>query len=120
MYDIKLDNNGDFDLTKGDFILFDNDERIMQQIRIRLMTWSEEWFLDKDVGVDYLDIFKTSQNTEAVIENLIRTTLSDIDEVTSVDKVSVRFNNANRTVNVDFDITINYKHYSDTIVLSLR
>ena len=120
MNDIKLDNNGDFDLDRGDFLLIDNDQRIIQQIKIRLLTWSNEWFLNKDVGINYLDIFNEKQNTEALIENLIRNTISDIENVVSVDSVSVKKDNKNRTLTVNFDVTIGFKQYSEVIVLSLR
>ena len=120
MNDIKLDNNGDFDLERGDFLLIDNDQRIIQQIKIRLLTWANEWFLDKDVGINYLDIFNEKQNTEALIENLIRNTISDIENVVSVDSVAVKKDNKNRTLTVNFDITIEFKQYSEVIVLSLR
>lgn len=120
MNDIKLDNNGDFDLDRGDFLFIDNDQRIIQQIKIRLLTWSNEWFLDKDVGIDYLDIFQEKQNTGALIENLIRDTISDIENVVSVDSVAVKTDNKNRTLTVNFDVTIGFKQYSEVIVLSLR
>ena len=120
MNDIKLDNNGDFDLERGDFLLIDNDQRIIQQIKIRLLTWANEWFLNKDVGINYLDIFNEKQNTEALIENLIRNTISDIENVVSVDSVAVKKDNKNRTLTVNFDITIGFKQYSEVIVLSLR
>ena len=69
MYDIKLDNNNDFnilDLSK-DFELIDNDERVVQQIKIRLMTWYNEWFLDKTVGVRYDYIFNKNKKVNIFI-----------------------------------------------------
>lgn len=120
MNDIKLDNNGDLDFEKGDLFFIDNDQRIIQQIKIRLLTWAGEWFLDKNVGIDYLDIFQEKQNTEALIENLIRNTIADIENVVSVDSVAVKTDNKNRTLTINFDITINFKQYSEVVVLSLR
>jgi len=119
MNDIKLDNNGDFDLDRGDFLFIDNDQRIIQQIKIRLLTWANEWFLDKEVGINYFDIFNEKQNTEALIENLIRNTISDIENITSVDRIGVKKDNESRVLTVYFDITIDFKKYSETIVLSL-
>lgn len=119
MNDIKLGNDGDFDLDRGDFLFIDNDQRIIQQIKIRLLTWANEWFLDKEVGINYFDIFNEKQNTEALIENLIRNTISDIENITSVDRVGVKKDNESRVLTVYFDITIDFKKYSETIVLNL-
>lgn len=123
MYDIKLDNNNDFnilDLSK-DFELIDNDERVVQQIKIRLMTWYNEWFLDKTVGVRYDYIFNRNKKVNKnVIVNLIKNQLESISDVNSVDYVTADIDNKNRLITINFNVIINFKRYNETINLAIR
>ena len=45
----------DLIIADGDLIAIDNAERVAQQIKIQLLTWLGEWFLDITHGVPYLD-----------------------------------------------------------------
>lgn len=123
MYDIKLDNNNDLnilDLSK-DLELIDNDERVVQQIKIRLMTWYNEWFLDKTVGVRYDYIFnKNKKVNKNVIVNLIKNQLESISDVNSVDYVTADIDNKNRLITINFNVIINFKRYNETINLKIR
>lgn len=123
MYDIKLDNNNDFnilDLSK-DLELIDNDERVVQQIKIRLMTWYNEWFLDKTVGVRYDYIFNRNKKVNKnVIVNLIKNQLESISDVNSVDYVTADIDNKNRLITINFNVIINFKRYNETINLAIR
>lgn len=123
MYDIKLDNNNDLnilDLSK-DLELIDNDERVVQQIKIRLMTWYNEWFLDKTVGVRYDYIFNRNKKVNKnVIVNLIKNQLESISDVNSVDYVTADIDNKNRLMTINFNVIINFKRYNETINLKIR
>lgn len=123
MYDIKLDNNNDLnilDLSK-DLELIDNDERVVQQIKIRLMTWYNEWFLDKTVGVRYDYIFNRNKKVNKnVIVNLIKNQLESISDVNSVDYVTADIDNKNRLITINFNVIINFKRYNETINLKIR
>lgn len=123
MYDIKLDNNNDLnilDLSK-DLELIDNDERVVQQIKIRLMTWYNEWFLDKTVGVRYNYIFNRNKKVNKnVIVNLIKNQLESISDVNSVDYVTADIDNKNRLMTINFNVIINFKRYNETINLKIR
>ena len=123
MYDIKLDNNNDLnilDLSK-DLELIDNDERVVQQIKIRLMTWYNEWFLDKTVGVRYDYIFNRNKKANKnVIVNLIKNQLESISDVNSVDYVTADIDNKNRLITINFNVIINFKRYNETINLTIR
>ena len=123
MYDIKLDNNNDLnilDLSK-DLELIDNDERVVQQIKIRFMTWYNEWFLDKTVGVRYDYIFNRNKKVNKnVIVNLIKNQLESISDVNSVDYVTADIDNKNRLITINFNVIINFKRYNETINLTIR
>lgn len=119
-FDIMLDNNGDFDISKGDFIFIDNDLRVVQQIKIRLMTWKNEWFLDENKGVDYLNIFATRRYAKQLIENMIREMILEVPNVDSVENVTLIGNASARSITIRFDVIINLKHYSDVLTISAR
>lgn len=54
--DLKLDSNGDLDLTNGELSLVSGGERMAQQIRIRLRIFLGEWFLDQRQGMPWLQL----------------------------------------------------------------
>lgn len=123
MYDIKLDNNNDLDIISSikDIELIDNDERVVQQIKIRLMTWYNEWFLDKTVGVRYDYIFNSNKKVNKnIIVNLIKNQLSNISDVNTINYVNADIDNKNRLITINFNVTINFKRYNETINLAIR
>lgn len=87
MFDLKLDNNGDLELTGGGDIL--GTESIVQAVRIRLYWFFQEWRLGPALGFPYFeDVFVKNPN-EARIQSLLRDTVMSVKGVTDV--MQIRF-----------------------------
>lgn len=105
MTDIRLDTDGDIDVT--DFTspsLFSASEALQaigQHVLIRLRTFQGEWFLDTLEGVPYFQQILGAKNGEAVALGLIRQRILNTPGVTSVTAISVELDSA-RTLQVSF------------------
>ena len=105
MTDIRLDTDGDIDVT--DFTsprLFSASESlqaIAQHVLIRLRTFQGEWFLDTLEGVPYFQQILGVKGGEAVALGLIRDRILNTPGVTSVTAISVELDSA-RTMHVSF------------------
>jgi hypothetical protein len=89
--DIKLDPmTHDLALSKtNDLVLIDGAERIAQQIKVTLLTFFGEWFLDTTFGVPYLEIILIKNPNRAEIENIIRQKVRAVPGVFAVPTVQI-------------------------------
>lgn len=88
--DLKLSRDHDLALSKtGDVELVDGIHRIKQQIKVTLLTFLGEWFLDDTWGVPYLEKIMVKSPSRAEIENVIRAKVRDVPGVTAVPHVQV-------------------------------
>lgn len=110
MYDITLNvNTNDLILDGGnDLMIIDNAERVAQQIRIKLKTFKEEWFLDNTFGVPYFESIFVKNPSEELIRNILRAQIKEVDDVESVDSITLEIDNATRTLTVDFETSTAY------------
>lgn len=74
---LKIDENGDFILQNGSFVMVEGNEQLAQEVRIAIQTSRGEWFLDLDEGLDRQPLFakKFSENNarSSIIESLMNT-----------------------------------------------
>lgn len=96
--DIKLDPfTHDVSLSKtNDLVLIDGAERIRQQIKVTLLTFFGEWFLDTTFGVPYLEIILIKNPRRAEIENVLRQKVRDVPGVSAVPSVQIEIDAATR------------------------
>ena len=67
--DLKLGGNHDLDLCR--LTLADGAERVRQQIKVTLLTFLGEWFLNTDHGVPYFEQILKKAPSRAAIEAVI-------------------------------------------------
>lgn len=88
--DLKLDRSHDLELSKdNDAILVDGVQRIAQQVKVTLLTFLGEWFLDETWGIPYFEKILIKSPSRAEIENIIRAKVRDVPGVTAVPRVEV-------------------------------
>lgn len=89
--DIKLDPiTHDVSLSKtNDLVLIDGAERIRQQIKVTLLTFFGEWFLDTTFGIPYLEIILIKNPRRAEIETTLRQKVRDVPGVSAVPSVEI-------------------------------
>lgn len=88
--DIRLGPSHDLALSKDDdLVLVDGAARVAQQIKITLLTFLGEWFLDDTWGVPYLESIMIKSPNRAEIESIIRAKVRAVPGVTGVPTVQI-------------------------------
>lgn len=104
-YDIQLDTIA-HDLVigeNGDLQLLDGARRVAQQIKVTLLAFLGEWFLDISFGVPYLEDVLVKNPRPAVINALLRAAILDVPNVTRVRSLRLDYNRQARALLVTFD-----------------
>lgn len=103
MIDLRLDANGDLDVSGGKLHTVDGISCVAQLVTLRLKINKGEWFLDTRVGIPYFtDIFVSGSRLEE-IETILRDAVSLAPGVLSVDQFTVNLD-ANRALRVTYRI----------------
>ena len=108
MLDIKLNEAHDLDITDYDLSIVSEVDKIVQNLKIRLLFFYTEWYLDTSIGIPYFDdiLIKSPDigNVEAIIIDAILNT-PDVLELLSFDSF---FDNAKRVYSVEFKVNTTY------------
>lgn len=98
--DISLDKDHDLAL---DMHLIDGIERIGQQVKVTLLTFLGEWFLDASWGVPVLTKILIKSPRRSEIESIIRAKVRGVPGVVSVPRVDIRIDSATRQAQIVLD-----------------
>lgn len=90
-------------------------EAVAQHCRQRLLTFSEEWFLDKEAGVPWLDEVLGQEYDPDLAESIIKAEILETDGVSEITSFSVKFDRTKRHLSA-YDIEIRTK-YDEVVVL---
>ena len=109
-----LDKNNDWTFGNNEVNYINNDNAIIQNVKTRLKSLKNDFFLDSEANIDWFGILSELNNQEIVINEIYRVTL-DTDGVIEIKDIQVvRLDKRDATVEVKF-VTINNKE----ILLSL-
>lgn len=118
--DIKLTADHDLLFNSGDIVLVDGAARIAQQIKVTLLTWYGEYFLDTTFGVPYLESIMVKAPNRADIEWILRQRILDVPGVDRVDAMSIQYDNQTRNMLVTFSATTQEGAVADTLTLGSK
>ena len=106
--DILLADDHDLVLAaSGDARLVDGAERIAQQIKVTLLTFLGEWFLDIDFGVPYIEKVLIKSPQRAQLEAVFRARIADVPGVLAVRRLDLQIERTLRRLRVNVDIETN-------------
>ena len=109
MVDIALHaNDHDILIKDGDFLLIDNAERVAQQIKVKLLTFLGEWFLDTTWGVPYLEYILVKQPNQELIKQIQSEQISSVDDVKSLNALELDYQVKIRTLIVNYEVSTEY------------
>ena len=109
MVDIALHaNDHDILIKDGDFLLIDNAERVAQQIKVKLLTFLGEWFLDTTWGVPYLEYILVKQPNQELIKQILSEQISSVDDVKSLNALELDYQVKIRTLIVNYEVSTEY------------
>lgn len=104
-YDLQLDTlTHDLVIAPpGDVQLVDGAARVAQQIKVTLLMFLGEWFLDTSFGVPYLEEILVKNPKFAGINALLRARIIDVPGVTRIRALTMDFNRQGRALTVTFN-----------------
>jgi hypothetical protein len=109
MVDIALHaNDHDILIKDGDFLLIDNAERVAQQIKVKLLTFLGEWFLDTTWGVPYLEYILVKQPNQELIKQILSEQISSVDDVKSLNALELDYQVKVRTLIINYEVSTEY------------
>lgn len=110
MYDLALSaKTHDLILdSSGDLILIDNAERVAQQIKITLLLFKGEWFLNTAAGMPYFEEILVKNPNLAHVKQKIYKAIMSVLGVTSVDYLDLAVDPLTRRLKVRYAATTSY------------
>ena len=109
MYDIALNSKThDIVIKDGDFLLINNAERIAQQIKVTILEWLGEWFLDVRDGVPYREQILVKNPNLNHIKSILSKKLIGVNGVDKVKSLNLDLNKQERILTVDFEVLTRY------------
>lgn len=100
--DIYLDSSGSLAVVR-------DAEAVGQHVRVRLMTYEGEWFLDRQVGVPWVRDIVGRQYDPVMAESVLKAEILDTDGVTDISSFSVRFDGEVRGLSAfNIDVATEY------------
>lgn len=104
-YDLQLDTRT-HDLVigaNGDLQLVDGAARVAQQIKVTLLAFLGEWFLDTEFGVPYLEEITIKNPRMSTVQTILRARINAVPGVTRVRAMRLNLNRQFRELSVDFE-----------------
>lgn len=77
-------------------VLIGGQKRIAQQIKVHLLTFLGEWFLDTTFGVPYFESILIKSPRRAQVESIIRAKIKSVPGVLRVPSIQVKIDNETR------------------------
>lgn len=109
MVDVALDaKKHDIVIKDGDILLIDNAERVAQQVKIMLLTWLGEWFLDTTHGVPYLEYILVKSPDLQLIRSILLKKIESVDGVDDVSELELDYNRQERKLSVSYTASTSY------------
>jgi len=80
----------------------DGADKVAQQIKITLLAFMGEWFLDVTFGVPYLEEILVKNPHMPTVETILRAHINAVPHVIVINEFSMEFDRARRTLSVNF------------------
>lgn len=104
--DIKLDVDGDLDISTGDLQLISGVDFIVQSLKIRLQFFQGEWFLDTRLGMPYFQEILVKSTTSKAIAAIYEEAILESPGVLEVHDLLVEFDGATREARISFNAVV--------------
>lgn len=106
--------------VRYEFWMFDSADRVAQQIKINLLSFLGEWFLDTTYGVPYLEDIVVKNPRMAAVETILRSHINSVPNVIRLDSFSMGWNRKDRTLGVQFSATTDYGSIKESYKLEMQ
>jgi len=94
-------------------------DKVAQQIKITLLAFLGEWFLDVTFGMPYLEEILVKNPHMPSVETIIRAHINNVPHVILIESFAMQFSAAARTLSVDFVAHTDYGPIKDSVKLNM-
>jgi hypothetical protein len=105
---------------KYEIVLMDSADRVAQQIKINLLSFLGEWFLDVTYGVPYLEQILVKNPRMPAIETIMRSHIKSVPNVIKVTALSLDWDRRSRSLFVDFEADTDLGPIKDSVKLEMQ
>lgn len=117
--DLLLDDDGDLVVEGGDLVLSSGLPGAAQGIRIRVLTFRGEWFLDLDDGVPYFQEILGHKFEETRAREAFREAIAAAPGVVEVPSITLDFNRGTRVLTISWTARTEFGDTEDEITLEI-
>jgi hypothetical protein len=104
----RLDSNWDMTFGHGLFDYARDQEAVSQNVKTRLQLLREEWFLDVDAGVPYLQEIMVKPANVPLTKALLKQTIIETEGIDELRSFEMLYDNTTRHVTVNATVTTIY------------
>lgn len=108
MLDLALNAKTHDLIVDSDVMFIDNAERVAQQIKIQLLTFLGEWFLDITHGVPYLEYVLVKNPNFTLVRELFREQILKVDGVSSLVSIDLSYTPSTRKLTLNYEVETEY------------
>jgi len=94
-------------------------DKVAQQIKINLLTFLGEWFLDETWGVPYLEEILIKNPRMPSVETILRSHINSVPHIIRIDSFGMDFDRRRRTLGVEFEVSTAYGLIKDSVKLEI-
>jgi len=94
-------------------------DKVAQQIKMNLLTFLGEWFLDVTFGVPYLEEILVKNPRMASVETILRKHIASVPDVICIDSLSIDWDRKTRYLFVEFSCTTNLGPIKESVKLEM-
>jgi hypothetical protein len=100
--DLRLDADGDLDLSTGDLRFTSGADAALQSVGINLHWHRGEWFLDESLGVPWFTEILVKNPNPVIVREYLREAIADGDYISAITKLKLEYDPRARSVSVDW------------------
>ena len=114
--DFELDADNNIVINNFDFATVEENDRVKQMLLIHLLTFKNEWFLDTEFGVPYIENILTKPIDVPLIADILKSEIVKVADVTRITKFDIEVDAANRSIDVTFTVITTFSTINDLSV----
>ena len=109
MKDIKLDSiEHDLLIENFDLSIVTGIDRVVQNLKIRLWFFFQEWFLDTSKGIRFYQDVHIKNPDLSVVEALVKEEIMGTEDVLEILNFDLTFESAQRKLSIDFEVNTTF------------
>lgn len=92
-------------------------DKVAQQVKINLLSFLGEWFLNSNYGVPYLEEILVKNPRMPSVETILRSHINSVQHITRLVSFGMEWDRRTRVLSVAFEATTDYGPIKETVKL---